>query len=428
MSVGKIRRAIVEGNLLEKAYRTITRPIWRFYDKNRKRVFRRVDGCIAELVSKKAFANTAVEGDKIVFVTSRGSYNCNPRAIADEIIRQKLPWKLVWVIRKENLASFEQYPEGLELVVRGSYEFYRELASAKVWIDNSVNLSYLHLPKKQGQILIETWHGSFGLKRFETSSDRMWIKKAKHAGARTDYCVTNSEFENALFKRTFWGDSQMLAYGHPRNDGLFPVNSQRSERIAQSVREKLGIAPDKRVALYAPTFRDSRDLSFYDIDYQRLGEALTERFGGDWVILTRFHFELRKAVKKQNIVFPEFVIDATQYPDIQDILNATDVGITDYSSWICDFVLTRKPIFLFVTDLGTFNGERGFYYPLESTPFPIAQDNDTLMKNICDFDEALYQKECDRYLAEVGCLEDGRAAERVVDKLKEIMRTKESLA
>lgn len=418
----KVKRAIIDGNIFENIYQIIKRFLTnRWIGKYIKRIFKLVYFGIAVVARWYMSEATKIEKNKILFITTRGSYNCNHKAVVDEILRQNMPWQLVWVVRKEDLMHIKQYPEGLKLVVRGSRDFYKEMASAKVWIDNSINLSYLYMPKKPGQILMEIWHGSFGLKRFETSCDKVWIRKAKKAGGRTDFCVSNSEFENQLFKRTFWQTAKMLSYGHPRNDVLVAADTERATKIAQGVRRHLRIAPDRKVALYAPTFRDSKGLAFYDIDYYQLYDALVRRFGGEWIILTRFHFELQGKIDESKIMFPSFVTDVTMYQDIQDIMCITDVGITDYSSWICDFVLTKKPAFLFATDFKTFNNERGFYYSLESTPFPLAQGNQELAANILNFDETLYRKQCDKYLAEMGCLEDGHAAERVVEKLKDIL-------
>ena len=78
------------------------------------------------------------------------------------------------------------------------------------------------------------------------------------------------------------------------------------------------------------------------------------------------------------------------------------------------------PGFIFATDIEEYNTERGFYYPLESTPFPIARDNDELVRAVEQFDEAGYKDDVERFLAEKGCIEDGHAAERVADKIAEL--------
>lgn len=104
----------------------------------------------------------------------------------------------------------------------------------------------------------------------------------------------------------------------------------------------------------------------------------------------------------------------------------TDVAITDYSSWIYDFMLMRKPGFIFATDIEEYNTERGFYYPIESTPFPIAVDNDELIDNILKFDETSYATNLEKFLEDKGCVEDGHAAERAVDLIYRILNGDES--
>ena len=83
-------------------------------------------------------------------------------------------------------------------------------------------------------------------------------------------------------------------------------------------------------------------------------------------------------------------------------------------------MLTRRPVFLFATDVKEYDVERGFYYPLEATPFPLAQENVELMKNIDAFDKAAYLLKVEAFLAEKGCIEDGHASERVADLIERL--------
>jgi CDP-glycerol glycerophosphotransferase len=99
-----------------------------------------------------------------------------------------------------------------------------------------------------------------------------------------------------------------------------------------------------------------------------------------------------------------------------------DVGITDYSSWICDYILTKKPGFIFATDLADYNQERGFYYPLNTLPYPIAENNEQLIQNILNFQTDGFNDKCDKFLKSKGCIDDGHAAERIVDKLEQIIK------
>ena len=132
--------------------------------------------------------------NQIMFLTFQGNYTCNPKAIADEFIKEKGNYRLVWVVRKFNLNHREQYPKELILVRRNTFRFYIEAARSKVIFDNSINYETLGAKKYPDQIFIETWHGSLGLKKMTADAikDRHWTNKATKLGNYTDYCISNS--------------------------------------------------------------------------------------------------------------------------------------------------------------------------------------------------------------------------------------------
>lgn len=424
-----IRGALVEGTFFQKADKRIKRFFVRFFNGYYlKKNLKRLDRITSRIVRRMVLRKEPIDGRKILLSTFDGEYDCNPKAIANEIIRQGLPWKLVWVAKKSGLAECEQYPQSMKIVEWEKYDFYSEASTAKVWITNSTYLTGLRLDKRPGQVLIQTWHGSLGLKRFETNQNKKWLKTGYRDGARTDYCISNSKFETDLFRNTFWKNAEILEVGHARNDILLAKDTPEIQELKRHIRESLEIPEGKKIAIYAPTFRDSKSLKPYSIDYAMVREALSKKFGGEWVIICRYHPQVLAAFrckKKKMPSFPDFVINATDYKDMQELLLVADVGITDYSSWICDFVLTRRPGFLFATDVRSYYNERGFYFPLETTPFPLAENNRDLEKNILSFDEAAYLNRCEEFLQDKGCVDDGHAAERIVEKLKEIMEEAE---
>ena len=116
------------------------------------------------------------------------------------------------------------------------------------------------------------------------------------------------------------------------------------------------------------------------------------------------------------------MLDANEYPDIQELMMAIDLGITDYSSWICDYVLRYKPGLLYVPDIDNYDQNRGFYYPLEETPFPICRSNEELEEAVLGFDTEKYEKRTEEYLKARGCIDDGKASERIVDMLEGIVQ------
>ena len=369
-----------------------------------------------------------VQKDKIVFENFNGnSYGCNPKYIAEEIIRRNLPYDLVWLVRSVTKEKEKNvFPEQIRLVGYGSKQALKELASAKIWIDNQRKNYFLKkgLRKKEGQYYIQTWHGSLGIKKLDADVDAFvgelkqeWVNRSKLDSSMMDYLLTDSEFENKIFRRALWFNNEIKEFGHPRNDIFF----KDSTKIKQKVRDFYNIPEDKKILLYVPSFRDSGNIDCYDLEYEKVLKAMEDRFGGDWICLARLHPRTKK-YDKELIMESDKLIDACFYPDIQELLVSSDVAITDYSSCIFDFMLSRKPAFVFATDIKDFNNDRGFYYPLEATPFPIAVNNKELVENVLKFDDEKYQKDITNFLEDKGCMEDGHASERVVDLIEQIMK------
>lgn len=146
---------------------------------------------------------------------------------------------------------------------------------------------------------------------------------------------------------------------------------------------------------------------------------MAKRFGGTWKVLVRLHPTVREEAEKLRR--SANVIDLSEYPDMQEIMLIADAAITDYSSWIYDYILSGKPGFIYATDIGSYDQERGFYYPLSSTPFPIAKNNDELENNILSFDETRYRAEAEAFLKDKGCFEHGDASRRTADLIETIM-------
>lgn len=402
----KVIKALVEGEFIKKTINKIET---------------RTDRYLGIWAKKLVFSNEQVQKNKIFFMTFQGDYTCNPKYITEELIKENIDCDIIWGVRLSQLNRPDLVPNKVRMVNRYTYDFYKEMATSKIWIINSVEVFKNPLLKKKNQILMETWHGSLGIKRFDkdANSGREWVKAAELCGNMADYCVSNSDFEDEVFRETFWLNTPILKYGHPRNDILFLEGKEKLD-IIKKVMARYDLEEDVHYILYGPTFRDSHHFNCYNLAYNSVIEAAENKFGGRWKILVRFHPTVREfsqGVLEGN----EDVIDVTDYPDIQELMVLADMAITDYSSWIYDFVLTRKPGFIYAPDLDDYNNERGFYYKLESTPFPVARSNRMFIKNITDFDVVTYKANIKKFLADKGCVEDGHASERVVHKIMEIM-------
>ena len=173
--------------------------------------------------------------------------------------------------------------------------------------------------------------------------------------------------------------------------------------------------------MYAPTFRADYSTDSMQLDFEKLRKTLEETRGGSWVVLVRLHYaNMEKA--KDFITYSSRILNATYYNNMQELLAVSDVLVTDYSSCMFDFATTRKPCFLYATDILEYEEERGNYFAMEELPFPLAENGDKLIGNIRSFDEESYQKGLDSMFARVGLRETGHAAEAVAAYILDWMR------
>lgn len=376
---------------------------------------------------KKYCQELPIQKYKIVFDNFNGnSYGCNPKYIAEEIIKRNLPYELVWLVKNVKAETRKNvFPSQIRLVGITSKQALKELAEAKIWIDNQRKNYFLKkgLTKKEGQYYIQTWHGSFGIKKldadvkaFNEEWNQEWVKRAKYESSVMDYFISNSTFDNEVVAKALWFDNEIKQFGHPRNDIFF----KDTKEIRKKVCKYYDIPENKKIFLYVPSFRDNGDINWYNIDYNKILEALTAKFGGEWICISRLH---PRAKKFDKVLIPECdnVVDGTFYPDIQELLVSADVACTDYSSCIYDFILSKKPGFIYATDIEKYNTSRGFYFSLEDGPCPVAKDNNEFVRNIESFDIDKYQQKVELFLESKGSMEDGHASERVVDLIEQIM-------
>lgn len=375
-------------------------------------------------VYEKKWAGLKVEEHKIVFDNYMGKgYGCNPKSVTEELLKRNRELDIVWMV-KNATEHAEEFPKGVRLVEYGSPEAFYEYATAKIWIGNYHLVAYLNkgLMKKPEQKYIQMWHGSFGIKKIENDcnllkQDRNWVYLARKNSEYTDYWISNSDFETKVYEKSFWDVKNILEYGHPRNDIFF--EKEQINDLKQKICDYFHIS-DKKIVLYVPTYRDDRMESSMYPDYNIVLDSLKKRFQGEWTAFIRMH---PRMIEYASTLIPQQkdIVDATGYPDIQELLAVADVVITDYSSSIFDFILTRKPGFLFVPDAEEYDSMRGLYYPLSETPFPIAKDDKELQENILQFDEIRYVASVERFLEEKNSKEDGYASSRVVDLIEQII-------
>ena len=353
-----------------------------------------------------------VNRHKIVLNNFQGrGYGDSPKYIAEEIIRQKLPYDLVWLVADLNM----ELPSGIRKVKLQSVRASYELSTAKVIISNvKVALPY---HKKRSQFYIQTWHGSMAFKAIEKDAQEKlhpnYLKETIADSKQIDLFLSCNSVQTQEIQTIFWYDGEIFECGSPRNDMLY-----RPIQYKDAVKRKLGMDSATKVVLYAPTFRDDFRTDVYNLDLALVSKSLSDRLGGEWRILVRLH----PNVMKENIVkLTPDSIDVTSYPDMQELLLVADVLITDYSTIIYDMAIMRKIIILYAPDLDDYKNNRGLKPIYFNLPSRINQSNDELMEYICRLDLDEYKKRLDEFLSHVQIFDDGKASQRVVERIKSVV-------
>jgi CDP-glycerol glycerophosphotransferase len=302
-----------------------------------------------------------------------------------------------------------------------SVRAFFELASAKVWIDNSRKMIYPY--KNKHQYYFQTWHGNVGFKKIEEDTadnlPQKYIKTAINDSLMIDFCISNGPFMSNIYRNSFWYSGQILEYGSPRNDIL--VNNTDFT----DVKKNLHLDENIKIILYAPTFRSQNSFDSYQLNYENIVSALTKKFNCKWRFFIRLHPNL--ILYMDQLQVPDNVINVTLYPDIQELLGITDILISDYSSTMFDFIFTKRPVFIYATDYNEYKKERGVHFPLSESPFLIAENDEQLIRNMLSCDLEKYNKMVNTFIERIGCFEKGNACQMVVDNIKKVMCLQEKV-
>jgi CDP-glycerol glycerophosphotransferase len=343
-------------------------------------------------------------------------YACNPKYITQYLLdNYENEYEIYWVFEKN--VDISNIDKRIRIIYYKSFQYFIIINSSQFVITNCrANPFKTFWTKRKNQKYVMTWHSSMGIKRIEKDAEKQLskrnIKVCKHDSSQCDLILSGCEFRTNVIKRAFWYDGEILKKGTPRNDILFS-NPQATKHY---ICKKYGINENDSLLLYAPTFRHDLNIDNYDVDWQKILPIIKEKWKKNFIILYRLHPAYADRMKQINFNVSE-IVDVTCYLDMQELLLASDILITDYSSSMFDFMLMKKKCFLYVKDYMTF--DRGYYFKLEDLPFPIAYNNEILLNNINLFNEEDYLEKLHLFESEkVHSYETGNASYYFVEWLK----------
>lgn len=379
---------------------------------------------IFKILYKVLYRVIPVDENLVIFIAYHGrGVVGNPKYIYqamqnDDFFKDK---KKIWMVKHRNRKNVDG---DVSMVSYNSPLYFFYMARAKYWVVNCKLPMYMY--KKENQIYLQTWHGT-PLKRLakdiinenqkfyrsQISYDEM-VKTYEVDSSKYDFMIAPNKFCEDIFPGCFGVDkNKLITTGYPRNDYL--INNKNNENLKDQIKKEFNIPKNKKIILYAPTWRDDTySNKGYTFKLKLNLDKWKEKLSDEYILLFKPHY----LIVNEDIVSDEFVYKIDADVDINKLYLISDCLVTDYSSVFFDYANLNKPIYFYMFDLSEYRDNlRGFYLDIyKDLPGNIYEDEQELIENIkCknfDFDKLkAFNHRFNTY-------EEGKASQRVVDILK----------
>lgn len=336
--------------------------------------------------------NTIID-KMIIFESYMGrQYSCSPKALYEEMLNNEeyKDYIKIWAFKKPGEYEDLLNNENTFIVKYKSEEYYKAYSQAKYWVSNSRIPN--EIKKDDKQVYIQCWHGTplkklgFDIENYvgtKTSTKDLY-RNYRIDAERYNYIISPSKFftekiTSAFNLKSIGKENVFVEKGYPRNDYLYTFTNEDNKKI----KSKLNIPTDKKVILYAPTWRENQHKPGVGYTYD-LGldfDLLKKQLEKDYVILFRAHYFISNLFDFKK--YEGFIIDASKYDDINHLYTVSDMLITDYSSVFFDYANLKRPILFYMYDFEEYkNKMRDFYLSIDELPGHIIKDEDYLIDEI----------------------------------------------
>ena len=339
----------------------------------------------------KTEKNEDIDNHLILFEANLGkNYTGNPKYLYEYMIShpEYSKFKYVWAYPDSEKCPIPGDPVVVE---RGSAEYFRYLAKAKYRINN---IRFPLPNKRDGSVYLNTWHGT-PLKKlgFDIECDgpeKQAFGSLYKESLTWDYMTVDNDYGEEKLVGAFHFTGTVIKKGYPINDIFY--DEERKKRVCERIEKDYPVIKDKKVILYAPTWRDLKGdyVRGYEFSLPFNIQNLYEAFGDEYVIIVKLHHLIA-----DNLVIDEkykdFLINASNEEDVMELLCKTDILITDYSSVFYDFASAHKPILFYMYDLEEYlNETRGTYISVYDLPGPIIKEEKGLIESIQSIRDGRY--------------------------------------
>ncbi|MBQ9914333.1 MAG: CDP-glycerol glycerophosphotransferase family protein [Clostridia bacterium] len=225
--------------------------------------------------------------------------------------------------------------------------------------DNFMPMGKMNFSKSA--VITQLWHGEGAFKKFglHIPQPEDLRKREIAANRKLTYVVCSSEGVRRIYAEAFGVEEiRVLPLGAPRLDYLADESNK-----AEAKKKILALYPeakDKKIILYAPTFRDDEERDGALLD-SFSDEKLLNELGEEYFLFIRLHPQIHTADAEFKAA-----ADVTDYEDVRELILVSDILITDYSSICMDFCALDKKTVFYCPDLSRYRERRDFYFDYEA--------------------------------------------------------------
>ncbi|NLL73013.1 MAG: CDP-glycerol glycerophosphotransferase family protein [Clostridiales bacterium] len=365
----------------------------------------------------------------VIFESNVGrNYTGNPRAIYEEMVRQGLDRRYRCYIILEDRSI--KIPGSAKKIKRKGFRYFYYFAIAGVWVSDSRLPMYMI--KRSETTYIQTWHGT-PLKKLALDLDAIYMagesdlleyKKNFYENVQTwDYLISQNNYSSGIFRKAFGFDKEILEIGYPRNDMLFHNNNIEE---LKKIKERLGLPLDKKVILYAPTWRDNEfhGKERYKFNPKLDFSLLMEELENDTVLIVKYHYLVMDQIDWTP--YEGFIYSYDMSYDISLLYLVSDMLITDYSSVMFDYSILKRPMLFYCYDLDEYKDSlRGFYFDfIKEAPGPIVKSSSKLIQAIKEYDYNMYRDKYEAFTNKYNHADDGNASGKIVSLISNLISSK----
>ncbi len=306
----------------------------------------------------------------VIFSGHSRKYNDSPRAIYEYMISRPefRDYTFYWALDDTSVSI----PGNAIKIIPDTPQYFVTALKCKYWI-TCVNIERSLNFKRKGCIYLNTWHG-IPIKTVGNGAEG----RHDYDFSYIDYFCISGDYEIPIYKRSFLIPvSHMIKTGMPRNDTLYKT----TEEEILEIKKRIGLPLDKKILLYAPTWRDSNNGGkSYSIKPPMNLKKWEEMLGKEYILLFRTHPYTNELL---GVQFNDFVRDFTNYSDVNDLMKIADILISDYSATIFDYAILERPIITFAYDCDDYGRERGFAMNIKKEmPGGISKTEDEVLERI----------------------------------------------